>query len=291
MVVIEEGGVILKWSRGIPVIFLTIVLAFSLFLNGCASGNTAKISVVTSTSLLYYITQQVGGDKVSAVNLIPPAQHPGNFDFKPSDVQTLAGAKLFLLHGWPGEGYADKLIAAANNPNLTVIKANVDGNWMIPSVQQNATDKVAGILGEADKNNAAAYQKAAADYKARIQAKDTEIKAKLAKANTSKINVIASFWQADFITWAGFNVVAIYNDPASLTPQTVKDLVDKGKAANVTLIVDNLQSGKDAGKGLAAELGVSAVNLSSFPGGLDNTETWEKAIDKNIDLLLAVVGK
>lgn len=270
---------------------MALVLASLLFASGCAPAASSKMSVVTSTSLMYYIVQQVAGDKVNAVNLVPPSQHPGNFDYKPSDVQTLASAKLFLLHGWPGEGYADKLIAAANNPNLTVVKANVDGNWMIPSIQQNATDKVAGLLAQADSASAAFYQKAAASYEARVQAKDTEIKARLAKANLNKISVIASFWQADFLTWVGFNVIATYDDPVSLTPQALKDLVDKGKATGVTLVIDNLQNAKDAGKGLAAELGASEFNLSSFPGGFDNTETWEKSIDKNIDLILAAAGK
>jgi zinc transport system substrate-binding protein len=249
------------------------------------------MNVVTSTSLLAYITQQVGRDRVNVLNLVPPTQHPGNFDFKPSDVQTLATGKLFLLHGWPGEGYADKIVAAANNPNLTVVKANVDGNWMIPPIQLSATDKVASILGQADAGNAAAYQKSADEYKKRIQAKESDIKAKLANAGASKINIIASIRQADFLQWAGFNVVGTYGEPVSLTPQVVKDLVDTGKATKVTLVIDNLQSAKDAGKGLAQEIGAKNINLSNFPGGFDNTETWEKAIDKNVEFILGEAAK
>jgi hypothetical protein len=33
-------------------------------------------------------------------------------------------------------------------------------------------------------------------------------------------------------------------------------------------------------------LGAKNLNLSNFPGGFDNTETWEKAIDHNVDILL-----
>ena len=265
---------------------LFLILTLALVFSGCSTANNARLSVVTSTTLLAYIAQQVGGDKVNLVNLVPPAQHPGNFDFKPSDVQTLANAKLFLIHGWPGEGYADRLIAASNNPGLVVVKANVDGNWMIPSVQIAATEKVTNILSQADGTNSSVYQQAAGEYKKRIQAKETDIKARLAKANAAQINVIASIRQADFLKWAGFNVAATYNDPASLTPQAVKELVDKGKTVKVTLIINNLQDSKDAGKGLAEELGVKSINLSNFPGGFENTETWEKAIDKNIALIL-----
>jgi len=55
------------------------------------------------------------------------------------------------------------------------------------------------------------------------------------------------------------------------------------------LIIDNMQSGQDAGAGIAEELGSARVILSNFPGGYENTETWEKAIDYNVALLLEVI--
>ncbi len=100
------------------------------------------------------------------------------------------------------------------------------------------------------------------------------------------MKVIASARQADFLTWAGLNVVATFASPQALTPQTVKDLIDRGKAEGVRLVINNLQDGQDAGKAIARELGVINLNLSNFPGGFDNTETWEKAIDHNVDIIL-----
>ncbi len=253
---------------------LLVLLSFStILLGGCNDTNTTKLKAVTSTSLVTYIVQQVGGDHVETLNLVPPNQHPGNFDIKPDDIQKLATAKLFLLQGLPGETYVDKLVSAANNPNLIVIKANISGNWMIPSIQSAAVDKVLSALSEVDPENATTYQRAAEKYKQRIQAKETDIKNKLAKANVSKINVIASVRQADFLQWAGFYVLATFSSPSSLTPQVVKDLVDKGKAGGVTLVINNLQDGADAGKAIAEELKAKNLNLSNFPGGFSNTET------------------
>jgi zinc transport system substrate-binding protein len=71
----------------------------------------------------------------------------------------------------------------------------------------------------------------------------------------------------------------------------VKELVDKGRAGKVTLIIDNMQSGQDAGAGIAEELGCARVILSNFPGGYDNTETWEKAIDYNVELILEAIAQ
>jgi zinc transport system substrate-binding protein len=258
-------------------------------LGGCTPNQTAKPKVMTGTSLVSAIVERVGGSRVEVFNLVPPSQHPGNFDPKPADIQNLSTAKLFLLQGLPGETYVDQLITAANNPYLKVVKANIAGNWMIPTIQSSAVDKVLAALMDVDPNNTADYQAAAVKYKQAIADKDTEIRAKLVKANVGFINVIASSRQADFLQWAGFNVVATFDDTSSLTPQVVKDLVDKGKVNGVTLVINNLQDSADAGKGIAASIGAKNINLSNFPGGFSNTNTWEKAIDYNVNLLLNAI--
>ena len=260
-------------------------------LSACDKNQNSRLKIVTSTSLIEYIVHEVGGNKVEVINMVPPNQHPGNFDVKPGDIEKLANASLFLLHGYPGEAYADKLIASANNQNLVVSKVSVDGNWMIPSVQATATHKIAGILSEVDASNASSYMNSAENYKKKIQAKETAIKNRLLEADISKINVIASIRQADFLGWAGFNVVATFGGTQSLTPQVVKDLIDQGRAANVVLIVNNIQDGQDTGKAIAEELNAQNLNLSNFPGGLDDTETWEKALDRNIAILLDAIAR
>ena len=271
----------------VATVALTLVLA-SLVI-GCSDKDTGKLKVVTSTSLIASIVQRVGGDLVDVVDIIPPAQCPGHFDIKPGDIQKLADADLFLLHGWQGEKFSQDLIASANNPDLTVVKINVQGNWMTPPVQAQATDQIASALCQVDAGNSSIYQQSAAEYKHLVEAKEDKLKARIASANLSAINVICGEQQAGFVAWTGLNVVATYGEPDSLTPQVVADLVDQGREANVTLIIDNLQSGKDAGKAIAEELGCRRIVLSNFPGGFDNTKTWEKAIDRNIDLILDAV--
>jgi zinc transport system substrate-binding protein len=274
--------------------FLSILLVFSFitgFFSGCTTQNTSKIQVATSTSLLKYIVQQVGGDNIDVLNIVPPNQHPGNFDASPGDIQKLTSASLFILHGWPGEGYAGEIIAAANNPDLKTSKVTVDGNWMIPDVQSAATGKVMTILSEIDTRHSSEYRKSAADYQQRIISTATSLQKKLTEAGVSEIKLIASARQADFLQWAGFKVVATFSNAQALTPQTVKDLVDQGKIEGVALVVNNLQDGRDAGTAVALELDITSVNLSNFPGGFENTETWEKAIGYNVDILLEALNK
>jgi len=276
--------------------FIVTVLALpSLFvgilLGGCSTESSAKLKVVTSTSLIAQIVERMGGDKVSVVNIIPPAQCPGHFDVKPGDIQKLADARLFIIHNWQGEKFSDDLIASANNKNLTTVKVELTGNWMTPPVQRDAADKIAATLVQIDPDSSAAYQKAAAEYKAKVTDKESEIKAKLGQVNLSAVNVLCDEQQADFVKWAGLNIIATYGRPETFTPQVVKDLVDKGREGKVTLVIDNMQTGGESGKSLAEQLGVKHIVLSNFPGGYENTETWEKAIDKNVELILNSTGK
>ena len=270
---------------------LILSLAVGTLFSGCSTESSAKLKVVTSTSLIAQIVERVGGDKVSVVNIIPPAQCPGHFDVKPGDIQKLADAKLFIIHNWQGEKFSDDLIASANNRSLITVKVEMAGNWMTPPVQRDATDKIVAALIQVDPDNSAIYQKAATEYKAKVTAKESEVKAKLGQVNLSAVNVLCDEQQAGFVKWAGLNIVSTYGRPETFTPQVVKDLVDKGKTGKVTLVIDNMQTGGEAGKSLAEQLGVKHIVLSNFPGGYENTETWEKAIDKNIELIMNSVGK
>lgn len=280
-------------KRAGPVIIATLVLGLIVtsFVGGCTPTEATRLKVVTTTSLLAQIVERVGGEKVDVVNIIPPAQCPGHFDVKPGDIQKLADADLFLMHGWQGEMFTQELIASANNSKLTAVKIDVMGNWLVPSVQQQAADNVTAVLCQLDTRNSATYQRLLAEYKDKIKAKEDEIKARLSKEDLASINVMCADQLSEFVQWVGFKVVAVYGRPESLTPQIVKELVDKGKQGEVFLIIENMQSGADAGKGVAEELGCRRIILSNFPGGYDNTETWEKAIDYDLELMLGAIKR
>ena len=283
----------MKKLRTIITTILVLGLVTTSLLAGCSEQDDTKLKVVTSTSLIAQIVERIGGDMVDVVNIIPPGQCPGHFDCTPGDIQKLADADLFLLHGWQGETFSDELIASANNPDLTVISvdipSNPQSNWMVPSVQQEATDVITVALCQVDAANSSTYQASADEYKNAVKIKGDEIQDRLTGLNLDSVNVICSGMQTAFLNWIGFNVVTFYGRPDTLTPQVVKKIVDEGRANNVILVIDNMQSGIDAGAGVAEELGCKQLTLSNFPGGYENTDTWEETIDYNVDLLIDIL--
>jgi ABC-type Zn uptake system ZnuABC Zn-binding protein ZnuA len=161
---------------------------------------------------------------------------------------------------------------------------------MVPTVQAAAADKIAQALGEIDPENAAYYQGNATERVQAILAYGEDVKERLLGAGVEGVKVICAEMQAGFVRWAGFNITATYGRPEDLSPADVEQLVNDAKEAGVALVIDNLQSGATAtGEAMAQDIGAIQVTISNFPGGLENTETWEKAIDKNVDLLLQVL--
>lgn len=274
---------------------LLLIIGLSLiivpYVSGCQTEDTSKLKVVATTSLITQIVERVGGDMVEVTNIIPPAQCPGHFDVTVSDVQKLADATLFILHGWQGEMFSEELIASAGNTDLTVVRLDIQENWMTPSVQQAAVDEITVVLSDADSKNSDAYKDLADEYKSSIMAKQAEIQAELGGMNLASINVMCSEQLIDFIQWLGLNVVQTYGRPDSFTPQVVQELVDTGREENVVLIIENLQSGQDAAAGVAEELGCTRIVITNFPGGFDNTDTWEKAIDYDVNLILGAIAQ
>jgi zinc transport system substrate-binding protein len=257
-----------------------------------AEQMVVEVNIMAGSSLIANIIQDVAGDKMETRTLIPPGVCPGHYDVKPSDIEALANSKAFFIHDY--QEYFTNVtgaIEAAENPDLTVTVINVTGNWIVPAVQAEAVDKIAQALGELDPENAAYYHERAADREQAILAKGEEVENELHGAGVDGIKVLCADMQVGFVQWAGFNITATFGRPEDLSPADVNQLITEAKDAGVALVIDNLQSGS-ATLGTTIEQDVEAipVTISNFPGGFENTETWEKAIDKNVDLLLGVLS-
>jgi len=276
--------------------YLTVVLAVTLTLISGVDDATAvqpnsagRLKIVATTSLIAEIVADVGGDAVEIATLIPPASCPGHFDIKPNDMKLLADARLFFLHSWQSRTFSDGIIHASGNPALQKAVLDVPGNWMAPPIQVSATERIAAVLAEADSARAEDYRSGAARRKAELQKVGAAQAQRLTQAGVRDIRVLANDMQADFLRWAGFQVVGVFGRGEDMSPREVEDAIRLGRDQAVRLVVDNLQSGKQAGIGIVREIGAAQVTLSNFPGGFEGTETWAKAIEKNVDLLIAAI--
>ena len=252
-----------------------------------------KVNIMTGSSFITNIIQDVADGKVEPRTFIPPGMCPGHYDVKPGDIVALANSKAFFIHNYQvNYENVTGLIEATENPDLIITVIDIAGNWMAPPVQAEAVDKIAQALGEIDEENAAYYQEKAAERAQAILAKGEEVENRLLEAGIEEVKVICADMQKGFVEWAGFDVVASYGRPEDLSVAEVEEMIVEAKEAGVALVIDNLQSSATAtGAAMAQDIGAIQITISNFPGGFENTETWEKAIDKNVDLLLEALNE
>jgi zinc transport system substrate-binding protein len=252
-----------------------------------------KVNIVAGSSLITDIIQDMADGKLKAYTVIPPGMCPGHYDVKPSDIETLTNSRVLIIHNWQQNmKNIIGLVEAADNPDLIIKVIDVPDMPMVPQVQAETTDKIARALGEIDPENSAYYQEKATERAQAILVKGAEVKNKLQDANVSGVKVLCVEYQAGFAEWAGFDVVATYGRPEDLSVADVEQLITEAKQAGVALVIDNLQSGAASNsEAMAQDIGAVQVTISNFPGGFENTETWEKAIDKNVDLLLEALNE
>ena len=249
--------------------------------------------IVAGSSFITNIIQDVANNKVEPRTLIPPGVCPGHYDVKPSDIEALANSKALFIHNYQ-QNYENVTgaIEAAENPDLIITVLNVTGNWMVPAVQAEAVDKIAQALGKIAPENDAYYQERAADRKQAILAYGEQVKNTFQQAGVDGVKVICAEMQAGFVRWTGFDVVATYGRPEELSPADRGQLITEAEQTGVALIIDNLQSGATTlVESMGQDIEAIPVTISNFPGGLENTETWEKAINKNVDLLLEALNE
>jgi zinc transport system substrate-binding protein len=258
-----------------------------------AQNAPPSVDIMAGSSLIANIIQDVAGDKLETRTLIPPGTCPGHYDVKPSEIVALNNSKALFIHNFQ-QTYENVTgaIEAAENPDLVIVVLNVTGNWMVPSVQAEAVGKIAQALGGIDPENAVYYAGNATERAQAILAYGEQVKDRLQDAAVDGVKVICAAMQEGFVRWAGFDVVATYGRPEELSPADVEQLITDAIEAGVVLVIDNLQSGSTTlGASIEQDIEAITVTISNFPGGLENTGTWEKAIDKNVDLLLDALNE
>ena len=245
--------------------------------------------IMTGSSYITNIIQDLSDGGVKTRTIIPPGVCPGHYDVKPSEIKALANSKALFIHNYQ-QTYQNiaGAVEAAQNPDLIITVLNVTGNWMVPAVQAEAVSKIAQALGEIYPENAAYYQGNASERIQAILAYGEQVKNRLQDAGVDGAKVICAAMQEGFVRWAGFNVTATYGRPEELgSPADVEQLLTEAIEAGVVLVIDNLQSGTTTlGASLGHDIEAIPITISNFHGGLENTETWEKAIDENVYLLL-----
>jgi len=239
-----------------------------------------KPIIVCTTSAVGSVVRAYLGASVDIVVLVQPGLCPADFDMKPSDVYAVSHAAILFKQSIPGEFWLPSLLAAAGNPNLTQVV--IPGDYTTPQGARNYIEWVGGNLSRILALDLTAQTAAMV---ADVEAVYTWIAAQAQALQAASMKVICMQWLRPFIASMGYQVVATYNPPETLSAGDIAALLSTAASEKVNLIVDNLQIDVEFGGGIAAQVGAQHVVLTNFPGALPGTENLTQMIRYNAEQL------
>jgi ABC-type Zn uptake system ZnuABC Zn-binding protein ZnuA len=245
-----------------------------------AQDTAEKPIIVCTTSAIGSVVEAFLGDTVDVVVLVQPGLCPADFDMKPSHVHAVSNAEILFKQDIPGEFWLEGLIEAAGNPELTQVA--IPGAYNTPQGAKNYINWVGGNLSQilgVDLNSKISEMLTDVDDVSSWMTSQAEI------LEASNVNVICMNWLKTFIESVGFNVVATYNPPETLSTGDITALLETAQTEGVALVVDNLQIDVEFGAEIASEVGAEHVVLTNFPGAIPNTETLPKMFRYNAEQL------
>ena len=263
----------------------TALALLAVLVAGCSSAATPSqsaaagpLQVVATTTVFAEMVQEVGGSFVQATSLVPANGDVHTFEPKPSDIRTVAGAKLLVMNGLGLDDWVEKTItnAAASGTPLVKLGESLPGVdyiggesggqnphlWMNVGYGLLYVDRIEGALAAADPTHAAAYESQAAAYKTRLSDLDTWVRQQVETIPVANRKLVAFhdafpyYARAYGITIVGVAVAAPGQDPSA---GYTADLINAIRAAGVKAIFSEAQFPKKLIDALAAETGTTVV--------------------------------
>ena len=264
-------------------VFLWLVLLF------CSTASQAAdaVRVVAGTSLISDIVADLTQNRCEILTLNQGSSCPGHENASTGDYVFAARANLLLIHPFQRNlQQVSAMLAAVDNPKLKVAEVSPRNSWLIPQVQKQAVNEIAAALEVIAPELAPAIRLRTRQRMQRIDAAETQCRELLAPLQGKR--VIAATMQAEFASWAGLEVVRTFGRAEDINARELAEILNAVKNIPVAGVVDNYQSGPDAGLPLALELGVAHVVLSNFPGSSDDAPDYFSLLMHNVRQLQAL---
>lgn len=209
-------------------------------------------SIVTSDTILSgMITSLLPPDRYSVEAILPPGQCPDHYDVKLSDIEKMKKADLSV--SFKGMAFLNKATLGGGSQLLVDAAGR---NWMAPESYLHGLHVLADELSKRFPEDKDEIMRRREETIRRVKAASNSLVKKIRGAGISGKAVIASSLQKEVLEWMGFRVVGEYGRPESMSTREVVRLSKIGRDRQAIAVVDNLQSGPDAGKGIAETLGV-----------------------------------
>jgi len=267
--------------------FRAVFLCIVLLLTVAWSGNAAAekpLKVVAGSSLIEDIVRDLSGNRAEILTLVQGASCPGHENVKTSDFVFAAEADILLLHAFQRDmPQVRTMLEAVGNTHLQVLYVSVRGSWLIPDNQKEASRRVAEALTRVAPQEGRTFAARLQERIAQVDKLAARCEPLLAPLRGKA--VLAASMQAEFLAWAGLDVLQTYGRAEDATAGELARLLRSVQGKQVCGVIDNRQSGAEAGLPLALELQVPHLVLSNFPDAGLGVPDYFSLLHANIQAL------
>jgi manganese/iron transport system substrate-binding protein len=238
--------------------------------------------VVTSTTVFADLVQQVGGDRLAALDsVVPGGVDVEDYEPKPGDLQTVAQANLLVMNGLALDRWVPKLVQAANPGVTTLVLSDglpvlgvgasedddiaQNGNphfWLDPQYAKVYVQKIHDQLVVLDPEGQPVYDANTAAYLSQLDALDQWIQQQVAMIPPDNRKLV-TFHEAYpyFAARYGFQLIGVITPSPGQEPSAgeLAQLISTVKAAQVKAVFSEAQFSPRLTQTLAQEAGVQQV--------------------------------
>src|ERR1700757_545952 len=294
--------------------FVLGVIAMALPLPTMAAAK--KLNVVTATTDLAALAQEVGGDRISVDSIARGYQDPHFVEAKPSFLLKLRQADLLIVVGLQLEiGWLPPLITQSGNPRIqvgapgyldasqfaeileiptgVVTRAMGDvhplGNphyWLDPDNGRRVARGIAGKLGELDPADSAYFQERFQDFDKRLTAAEQKWDAEMAAYHGRKVVTYHNSF-TNFAKHFHQDVIGYVEPRPGIppTPSHTLELIGLMKRENCKLVLVEPYFDLKTPQSIGRETGAQVIVYLPSVGGEKQVTNYFELFDYDIDLL------
>jgi zinc/manganese transport system substrate-binding protein len=290
----------------------SLALVFAVLCPVTASADS-KIRIMTATTDLASLAQEIGGDKVDVESVARGYQDPHFVDPKPSFLLKLSKAELLIVVGLELEiGWLPPLITQSSNPRIQVgapgyfdasrfarilelptgqvTRAEGDvhplGNphyWLDPDNGLRIAKGIQTKLSEMRANDAAYFAQRYDDFEQRLKQSDQQWQAQMKPYAGRKVVTYHRSWP-NFAEHFGLNVVGYVEPRPGIppSPQHTVELIGQMKREGMKVIMVEPYFDLKTPNSIARETGAVVVVLMPSVGGEKEITDYFKLFDYDI---------
>src|ERR1700687_2165247 len=304
-----------KFSNRIGALFASLTLLFATFLPIPARADS-KLQVMTATTDLASLAQEIGGDKISVESIARGYQDPHFVDPKPSFLLKLSRAQLLVVVGLELEiGWLPPLITQSSNsriqvggpgyldasrfarilelPTGQVTRAEGDvhplGNphyWLDPDNGLRIAKGIQNKLSEMRPSDSNYFAERYESFEKRLKESDEKWQAQMKPYTGRKVVSYHRSWP-NFAEHFHLNVVGYVEPRPGIppSPQHTVELIHLMKRENVKVIVVEPYFDLKTPNAVARETGAQVLVLPPSVGGEKEITDYFKLFDYDISKL------